>query len=231
MPHDSMYKRAVKWKLLEHLPDEQYREVRGKATKPARFRRNSPIVFQGGEGQWMYFIEEGHVAVKVGRGREAPKMIRVLGPGDHFGELALLRSAAVERPLRNAYVYALDDVVLYQLWGADLDELRSKWPAVTAAILNALLEEIDRLSLELDFAKYEIARRRLAHQLLYLEEAYGSGVAIQLSAQDIGELCGLSLMSVEDEILELKARGLIERSDTKIAILDHDALKQLDRRR
>ena len=60
---------------------------------------------EGERGDRFYVIERGTAAVSIG-GRP----VRTLGPGDHFGELALLRDTP-----RSATVRAESDVALYAL--------------------------------------------------------------------------------------------------------------------
>jgi Cyclic nucleotide-binding domain len=56
------------------------------ALAPARFATGSTVFSQGDRGDRFYVIAEGEIAIAVD-GRPAP----LLGPGDSFGEIALLR--------------------------------------------------------------------------------------------------------------------------------------------
>ncbi|TMG34212.1 MAG: MFS transporter [Chloroflexi bacterium] len=75
------------------------------ALRPVEARAGSALVSEGERGDRFYVIERGTAAVSIG-GRP----VRTLGPGDHFGELALLRDAP-----RSATVRADSDVSLYAL--------------------------------------------------------------------------------------------------------------------
>ena len=70
----------------------------------SRFRcrvypRNTTIIAEGDDSNCLYFIDEGQVKVFVGDDEGREMLLNILGPGDYFGELALLdaspRSASV----------------------------------------------------------------------------------------------------------------------------------------
>ncbi|MCB0866654.1 MAG: MFS transporter [Solirubrobacterales bacterium] len=85
--------------------------IEGLARKSSRVRvaAGEDVFHQGDAGDRFFVIAEGQVRVLVD-GAEA----RVEGPGEHFGEIALLRDVA-----RTATVQAIDDVELLCLEGAD----------------------------------------------------------------------------------------------------------------
>jgi hypothetical protein len=72
---------------------------------PLRVEADRPIVIQGEPGDRFYVIDEGRAAVAVGE-----RKVRELGPGDAFGEIALLRNVP-----RTATVEAVTPVSLYTL--------------------------------------------------------------------------------------------------------------------
>jgi MFS family permease len=85
---------------LEHL---------ARSLRPLRVRAGEEIVREGAPGDRFYVLASGEADVSVG-GRPASK----LGPGDYFGEIALLREVP-----RTATVVARTNVELYSL---DRDE-------------------------------------------------------------------------------------------------------------
>jgi hypothetical protein len=69
------------------------------------FGAGSAVIREGDRGDRFYIVESGSLAVTVD-GRE----IRRLGPGDGFGEIALVRDVP-----RTATVRAIDDVALVEI--------------------------------------------------------------------------------------------------------------------
>lgn len=71
------------------------------------------VIRQGDEGDKFYLICDGRVEVRIDD-KGTPKTVATLGPGEFFGEAALLENAP-----RNATVVAVEDVVFYTLKKAD----------------------------------------------------------------------------------------------------------------
>jgi CRP-like cAMP-binding protein len=73
--------------------------------KERHFKAGETIVKEGAEGAAFFLIESGHASVAV-RGTERTS----LGPGDHFGEIAL-----IDEGVRSATITAASDLVCYGL--------------------------------------------------------------------------------------------------------------------
>jgi voltage-gated potassium channel len=87
------------------------------------------IVRRGEPGDCMYFVAEGEVAVQI------PPAPVLLGPGQFFGEMALLTGAP-----RTATIIATEPCTLLSLDIVDFHELRGRQPELARAIH----EEADR---------------------------------------------------------------------------------------
>lgn len=111
--------------LIEQLADEVH--------VPAGER----IVREGGVGVEFFVIESGQANVIRG-GRE----VATLGPGDYFGELALL-----DAPIRNADVVAQTDMALIVIAVGAFSALLDDVPSLGRTLLRGMarrLQEVDR---------------------------------------------------------------------------------------
>jgi putative peptide zinc metalloprotease protein len=93
----------------------------------ARFRAENyaagdQIIREGGPAGDFYCIRSGHVELSRKDGRAEPVHIATLGPGEFFGEVALL----VKAP-RNATVTAVDNVELWALTEHDFHEILGRY--------------------------------------------------------------------------------------------------------
>ena len=93
------------------------------------------LVEVGQPGSGMFVLEEGTVQVHTPDGREWE-----LGPGDFFGELALLS----DHP-RNARIRAKTPVRCLAISRADFSRLLKEEPEIAVAMLPTLAERIDSL--------------------------------------------------------------------------------------
>jgi len=96
--------------VLERVPlfaDLDRRELQQVARlfKERRFPRGETVMKEGLGGAAFFVIESGEATVDVG-GRE----VRKLGPGDHFGEIAL-----IDEGVRSATITAVTDLFCYGL--------------------------------------------------------------------------------------------------------------------
>jgi CRP-like cAMP-binding protein len=87
---------------------------------------------EGGTGYFFFVIESGSVEVSHG-----DNVIATLGPGDFFGEAAILETLR-----RTATVTAVTDMTLLEMFGADLAVLCAESPAVKTAIDAAMAERL-----------------------------------------------------------------------------------------
>ncbi len=91
------------------------------------------IVFvEGSLGDSLYLIESGQVKISTGSGPNE-KVINYLGPGNFFGEMALLLNQR-----RSANVTVVIDADFWVLRKTDLDELLGQYPAIALQISREL---------------------------------------------------------------------------------------------
>lgn len=121
---------TVTWSLLAEVPF--FKSLMApriadlvRVLRPRFARPGDVILRKGDEGDSMFIIASGEVEVELGGGREPV----LLGPGQFFGELAL-----IERTTRTATVRADDECKLLELSGKDFHELARHHPEIKEAI-------------------------------------------------------------------------------------------------
>ena len=92
-----------------------------------------PLTQPGAPGSGMFFVCDGTVEV------EARESTRKLGPGDFFGELALL----TEGGTRTARVRAKTDVRCIAFDRAGFEDLVREHPDIAATLLESALTRLD----------------------------------------------------------------------------------------
>lgn len=95
------------------------------------FKAGRQIFQQGERGDGLYIIAHGRVAITVSGGAEQPCMLARLGPGDFFGEMALLD----EQP-RSATATAEDDTEAYFILRDDLWRVLRARPQLVVRLLG-----------------------------------------------------------------------------------------------
>jgi CRP-like cAMP-binding protein len=103
-----------------------------KATKEVEVPAGHVLVQPGTKGMGMFFIADGTALVETRRQK------RALGPGDFFGELALMRHDAT----RTARVRAQTPLRCLALDRASFRRLTSEHPEVAASLLEIALARL-----------------------------------------------------------------------------------------
>jgi ATP-binding cassette, subfamily B, bacterial len=109
------------------LPDDAIAAIAAQ-TRPEVAEPGQDVVRQGERGDRMYLVDEGRLDVLV-EGPGGERTVSTLGPGDLFGEMALLGGAA-----RNATVRATTPCRLFSLVESDLTALLERHPSIRAEI-------------------------------------------------------------------------------------------------
>ena len=90
------------------------------------YRKNETLFHAGDPGSTLHVVEKGHVAIRVSTPSGDVATLTVLGPGNSFGEQALINESAT----RTASAVALDVVETRTLSRAEFERLRQSSPAV-----------------------------------------------------------------------------------------------------
>jgi CRP-like cAMP-binding protein len=96
--------------------------------KTLEFADGEIIFEKGDEATWFYLIQSGEVEAYV-PGIFGSRVLSRMGPGDFFGELALIL-----RQPRSAGARCVGDVICFALDRADLEILMERSPDIAAAI-------------------------------------------------------------------------------------------------
>jgi CRP-like cAMP-binding protein len=205
------------WRLLADVPPEQVRELL-KVARRRRFSRNEVVFHRDDPGDSLHLINKGRFAIRVMTPLGDTATIAVRGPGDSFGEMALIGGMR-----RSATVAALEDAETFSIYQREFAELRRDHPAVNEVLVGFLVGEVRMLNERLLEALYVPVERRVVRRLVELAEVYPSadGVSeITLTQETIAELAGAKRPTVNRVLREEADRGLVELMRGKIRILD-----------
>ncbi|MEW6338695.1 MAG: cyclic nucleotide-binding domain-containing protein [Acidobacteriota bacterium] len=105
------------------------------STSVLSYNAGDVIMFEGAPGTSMFLIADGRVEVHTRDTAGMPLVLATLGPGEFFGEVAMLTG----RP-RTATVVALDRVTVVETSREDVDRLVASYPEVREVIERFLVE-------------------------------------------------------------------------------------------
>ena len=110
--------------LFASFPDEQLRMLTGMVTRRSA-ARSTTIMAAGDATDSLYIVLSGRLKVMMSDADGKEVILSILGPGEFFGEMALLTGDA-----RSATVVAKTDVECYRLDRASFQGLRLSRPEI-----------------------------------------------------------------------------------------------------
>lgn len=228
MPGDS-----DKLKLLADLdlfrklrPDELDRLIA--FTRWSRHRARSVLFCKGAPGTSMMVVRHGRVKVCTHSecGREL--VLEMFGPGDVFGEIALLDGSP-----RTADAVTIDECELLVLDRRDFIPFLLEHSDASVRMLEVLTQRLRRTTQLLEDVAFRGGPSRLARRFIHLAEFSGRDVEngvyvdMSLSQQQLGDMVGMTRESINKQLKHWRDEGLITWSRGYYTIMDIEELSKL----
>ena len=207
--------------LFASLGEAAQLELLGKAVR-RRFEEGGLIQQRGEQASGFWVLESGSVAVGQFLAEGEFRAAAVLGPGDSWGELAMFADrprvvdAVARKPSEAAFVRA-----------ADFEALLASEPAIMRSLLSALSAQLQEMLDIIAGIRKGSAAPRIAGVLANMAGTGEGPRAIAITQQELCELLGLSRATINAELRDLEAGGLLSRSYGKIVIDQPERLRLL----
>lgn len=198
--------------LFANLPDQALESLSAYA-KRRRYPKNTIILMEGDACNHFYVVETGTLKVFVedANGRQAT--LNILGPGEHFGELALIDGAP-----RSASVMTVTDAELLAISQRDFHTFIEDDHAISLELMKALVKRVRMLTDNVrDLALLDVYGR--IKNLLENRVSDDEGlIEPKLTHQEISEMVGASREMVSRIMRELVLGGYIEQTPTSLIL-------------
>lgn len=208
----------MEWPLLADLEPEDVRQLLAIARRRT-FSRGDIVFHRDDPADSLHLIVRGRFAARVATPHGDSVLLEVLGPGQSFGELALLLPGAA----RSATVSALEEGETRSVYRDDFTVLQRAHPGVKDVLLRLLAEQLRRASDRIVEAHYVDADTRVRRRLCELAALYDEGV-VPLTQEDLAAMAGTSRATVNRVVREETERGTVEHARGRVTILDPGAL-------
>jgi CRP/FNR family transcriptional regulator, cyclic AMP receptor protein len=208
----------MEWRLLADVPEEDVRELLQVARRRS-FSRGEIVFHRDDPGDSLHLIVQGRFAIRVMTPLGDTATIAVRGPGESFGEMALV----TEEARRTATVAALEAGETRAVYRDDFERIRRTHPTVTQALFAFLVNEVRMLNGRLLEALYIPADKRVLRRLLELTELYPSD-DIPLTQEELAQLAGTSRATVNQVLRREEERGAVELQRGRTLVVDREAL-------
>jgi CRP/FNR family transcriptional regulator, cyclic AMP receptor protein len=208
--------------LFRGLPQPELRHLVAIARR-RRFARNEVVFHRGDPADTLHLILRGRFAARLDSEIGDTVTVSVHGPGDAFGELALLD---LEQS-RSTTVAALEPGETYAVHRDDFTRLRQQYPSVNDVLARLLAARVRRMSELLAEAFSVPAERRVLRRLVELAALYGEGAPgtiVPLSQSEIAGLAGTSRATVNRVLRAEVKRGTVELHRGQTTVVDPTGL-------
>lgn len=192
-----------------------------------RYRAGEPVFREGDPGTALYVVETGEVKIVLGGGSEGKEVVlSLLGPGEFFGELALLDGEP-----RSADAVTTHPAELLVLPREDFLRFLREVPAVAVNMLSALSRRFRRTDRLVHDAAFSDVRTRVTRLLVELAETRGrpgpGGVVIgpRLTQGDLANMVGATRESINKCLRAYTAQGLVRHERGRLVLLNLDRLR------
>jgi CRP/FNR family cyclic AMP-dependent transcriptional regulator len=212
----------VEWPLFAGVPPEDVRRLLTIARRRT-FRKGEVVFHRDDLAEALHLIVKGRFAVRITAPLGESALLDVLGPGEAFGELALLLPAA----RRSATVESLDEGETRSVYRDDFALLQAQHPGVKDVLLQVLAEQLRRVSDRIVEAHYTDAETRVRRRLCDLARRYGRDegpTVVPMTQGDLAEMAGTSRATVNRVLREEKRRGTVQLSRGQTTVIDLDEL-------
>ena len=212
--------------LFSGLPEEE-RERLGALLRVRRYARGEVIFLEGDQGTALCLIAEGRIRIQLtgADGREV--VINVYGPGEIFGEMALLDGEP-----RSADAIAQDAARVFWLQRDDFAAFLDSHPRAAMTMLASLSRRLRHTTRVVQDATFRDVPARLARVLLDLAAGHGQavepGIRIEnrLTQGELAAMVGASRETVNRALRGFEEHGWIRWEGSRIVIVQPDDLRR-----
>ena len=191
-------------------------------------QRRDELFHKGDPGGEIYIVVSGKLKALTTSVEGDDVVFSILGPGEVFGEVALLGATP-----RTATLSAIEDCQLLAIDRRDFMSFLRTNPEVSVKLLAVLAMRLKRVSELVEDTLFLNLPLRLAKKLLSLSRAYGEEAAegiridLRLSQEEWGDLVGTTRESINKQMRQWTEAGIVRIDDGYVVILNPVELEKL----
>ena len=204
------------------LTESELRQIRPQIQEK-KIAKGEILFSEGEECRALFYVSSGRIKiVKISpEGKE--QILRIMEAGETFNEVPIFDGGP-----NPSSAQALEDSVLLSVSRESMQDLVTRYPAVSAAVIRTFAEKLRYLTRMVEDFSFRSVTARLAKHLL---EAATPGPADpsgpRLTQQDIAAMVGTAREVVSRALKNLEARGAIRIDRNRILIANPEILREL----
>jgi CRP/FNR family cyclic AMP-dependent transcriptional regulator len=184
------------------------------------YRKKDPVFQEGEIPRWLFVVEKGNIKLFKTNDDGRELILRVVGPGEFIGYLALLRD---DRYPESAT--ALEDCTIRMIPKDDFFSLVYGNRDVNARFIKLLAGHVAEQEQQLIDLAYNSVRKRVATSIVHLFDQ--GHREINLLREDLAAMAGTAKETVIRTLTDFKTEGLIDIRDGNILVAKPDKLRDM----
>jgi CRP/FNR family transcriptional regulator, cyclic AMP receptor protein len=190
---------------------------------PRAIPAGNRVFHEGDSSDACYIVKEGKFRVTREHSDGRAITLATLGPGEVFGELAML-----DGDTRSASAEALTDGELLALPANDVRNLLARHPEISVKLVAALVRRLREANERISRQSFQTVPSRVAGVLSQLVAETGGGeageVTIRMNQADLAQLAGTSRESVSRFLADLERAGVVRSGRGRVTVVDPEKL-------
>ncbi|PZR10846.1 MAG: Crp/Fnr family transcriptional regulator [Archangium gephyra] len=187
-----------------------------------RFGKDIPkgtVLFREGEpGKEMYVIQSGKVAITK-KVRDVEKILAVLGPGEFFGEMAIISN----KP-RNASAVIEDEARLLVIDPRTFEAMIRGNAEIAVRMIKKLADRLSDADAQIETLLLSDPNSRIVHHMLHLCQSRGrqgeEGIEIDFPVRELPRELAVGEPAIRFMLHRLERAGLIEVQGDRLTVRD-----------
>ena len=188
-------------------------------------KRGSTLFSKGDPGNSLYAVISGTVKMSVSSPDGRNAILNIVGPGEIFGEMALLTGRE-----RSADAIANSSCELFVIDRREFIPFVKSQPTLAMKFIELLCERLRQTSDQVEQIILQNLPGRLASALLRLTEKHKlepQGRTIAITQQEISEMVGMTRESINKQLRAWAARDWVRLEHGAIVVLNAETLREL----
>jgi CRP/FNR family cyclic AMP-dependent transcriptional regulator len=182
------------------------------------FPKGTVLFHEGETGKEMFVLQAGKVVITK-TVRDMVTTLATLGPGEFFGEMALISN----RP-RNATATVEEQARVLVIDPKTFEGMIRGNVEIAVRMIKKLAERLDEADAQIENLLLADPGSRVVHQVLRACQTRGrpmeEGVEIDLNVRELPRLTGVGEPGIRAELQRMERSGLVERTGDRLLVRD-----------
>ena len=210
--------------LFAELSSDELKRI-GDVAIPRTYPKGVRVFHEGDHSDACYIVRSGDLRVTREHSDGRAIALATLGPGDIFGELAMLDGGS-----RSASVETLSDAVLLALPASDVRRVIAAHGDIAAKLIVAITRRLRETNERVARQSFQTVPSRVAGVLsqLIAEEVIPidrQGITVRMTQADLAQLAGTSRESVSRFLATLERAGVVAVGRGRVTVVEPRRLR------